>query len=287
MKRGSAAFALGVLALAALCSVLSSGAATAQPTEQQLSALQNSRIEVKYEPPESERFKPMMERLQQRRVLEDLKAFLAPLRLSHKLVLSTKQCDAINAYYSRSDGLILCYEYIEHIEKLAPKDTTPEGFTRQEGIAGAFAEVALHETGHAVFHIFEAPVFGREEDAADQLAGFVMLQFSRDLARLAIKGAAYSYLSQEKEWAGTAFADEHGTHRQRYYNYLCLAYGGDPTEFQDFIDKGLLPKERAPNCKREYEQIRRAFAKTVLPFVDQDKVKVVQGIKWFRPDDGK
>ena len=278
---------LGGLAFAAVFASLSSGSALAPLSDQQLSELQNSRITVVYEPPTLPRFQALLERLQQRRVLEDLKAFLSPLRLPRKLVLNTRQCGETNAFYSRTDGLILCYEYIEYIETLAPKDTTPEGFTRQEGIAGAFAEVALHEIGHAVFDIFEAPVFGREEDAADQLAGFVMLQFSKDMTRLAIKGAAYSYLSQESNWAGTKFSDEHGTQRQRYYNYLCLAYGADPAVFQDFIDKGLLPRERSVHCQHEYEQVKRAFSKTVLPFIDQGLMKKVQAVQWIRPDDGK
>jgi Putative metallopeptidase len=273
---------LPALAAAVICAGLSCAPAAAQ-----LAELQNSRIEVKYQPPQLSRLEPLYQRLQQRQVLEELKAFLSPLRLTRKLTLNTKQCNEVNAFYSRSEGLILCYEYIEYIEDLAPKIETPEGFTRAEGIAGAFAEVSLHEIGHAVFHMYDAPIFGREEDAADQLAAFVMLQFSKDVTRLAIKGAAYSYLSQEQAWPRTKFADEHGNQRQRYYNYLCLAYGADPVEFQDFVEKGLLPKERSGNCAREYQQIRRAFTTTILPFIDQDLMRKVRAVRWFRPDDGK
>ena len=56
---------------------------------------------------------------------------------------------------------------------------------------------------------------------------------------------------------------------------------------QDFVDKGLLPKERSSNCAREYEQVRRAFSKTVLPYIDEGLRKKVQAIRWIRPDDGK
>jgi hypothetical protein len=119
------------------------------------------------------------------------------------------------------------------------------------------------------------------------MSAFVMLQFSNDIARLAIKGGGYYYLVTEREFKGTAFSDEHGTDRQRFYNYLCLAYGKDPKEFQDFVDRGLLPKERADHCGREYEQVRRAFATTILPHIDQTMMRRVQGIRWIRPDDGK
>ena len=44
-----------------------------------------------------------------------------------------------------------------------------------------------------------------------------------------------------------AFSDEHGTSSQRLYNTLCIAYGGDPATFQDFVASGWLPPERAKN----------------------------------------
>ena len=48
--------------------------------------------------------------------------------------------------------------------------------------------------------------------------------------------------------SGPDFADEHGTSSQRFYNTMCLAYGGDPQTFKEFVDKGWLPKDRAANC---------------------------------------
>ena len=118
-------------------------------------------------------------------------------------------------------------------------------------------------------------------------AAFVMLQFSKDLARLAIKGAAYSYYSQQTAWNFSKFSDEHGTELQRFYNYLCLAYGGHPETFRDFVEQGLLPAARAASCKREYEQVRRAFVKTLLPAIDIDLADRVRAIPWVRIDDGR
>lgn len=102
--------------------------------------------------------------------------------------------------------------------------------------------------------MIEVPVFGREEDAADQMAVFPALQFSKDVARTITRGRAYFWavLNDPKEWAG--FADEHGTSSQRFYNTMCLAYGGDPQTFKEFVDKGWLLKGRAANCEAEYVQ---------------------------------
>ena len=79
----------------------------------------------------------------------------------------------------------------------------------------------------------------------------------------------------------------HSTAEQRIYNFACIAYGGDPDTFKDYIDKGLLPKARAANCKAEYEQVKLAFGKTILPYIDLDMMKQVQSRSWLRPTDGK
>ena len=78
-------------------------------------------------------------------------------------------------------------------------------------------------------------------------------------------------------------SDEHGTASQRLYNTLCIAYGGDPATFQDFVDSGWLPPERAKNCAKEYQQIKFAFEKTILPFVDQEQMAKVRDRQWFQP----
>ncbi len=86
----------------------------------------------------------------------------------------------------------ICYEWMDETETRAPQKVSPEGFTRQEAIVGGFVGVLLHEVGHAVNDLLNLPVLGREEDSADQIAGFIMLQFGKDVARIAIKGTAYS-----------------------------------------------------------------------------------------------
>ena len=78
-----------------------------------------------------------------------------------------------------------------------------------------------------------------------------------------------------------AYADEHGTASQRMYNTLCIAYGGQPDWFKDMVDAGWLPPERAKNCAAEYQDVKLAFQKTILPFIDQEQMKKVQARSWF------
>jgi hypothetical protein len=145
----------------------------------------------------------------------------------------------------------------------------------------------MHELGHAVFDILEVPIYGREEDAADQMSAFIMVQFGKDVARWLITGGIHSYrvAMEGKPWSRTDFSDEHGSDAQRFYNFLCIGYGAEPAAFKDYVDKGLLPPTRARNCAREFQQVRNSFTKTVRPFVDEGLMKKVQATKWLRPED--
>ena len=61
----------------------------------------------------------------------------------------------------------------------------------------------------------------------------------------------------------------------------------DPQTFQEFVDQGWLPKERADHCDREFTQLRLAFVNTVLPFIDRDLMPRVQQTQWLTPDELK
>jgi len=127
--------------------------------------------------------KAILARLQKRRVLEDFRDFLNPLKLPTKLTLRLSGCaGTINAWYS-AQKVTVCYEYIDWVRQLAPTATTEEGITPEDAVVGPFVDVMLHEISHAVIDILKVPVLGREEDAADSLAAFILLQFGKEVAR--------------------------------------------------------------------------------------------------------
>jgi hypothetical protein len=147
----------------------------------------------------------------------------------------------------------------------------------------------LHETGHAIFDIQEIPRLGREEDAADMVAGFVMLQFGTEVARVMIKGMfnmTHNWYALSPTVSKAALADTHSLSMQRGYAILCLAYGKDPETFKD-LAQAWLPPERQPYCAREYRQAENAFRKTIMPDVDPVLMKKVQQMKILVPDDSK
>ncbi len=178
--------------------------------------------------------------------------------------------------------------------------------------AGAFSAILLHETGHALFDLLNVPMFGGDEDAADQMAALVALEFGKETARTVIKGFAYLWkaealqgsdpgaikvdatklgqLSTDTRCAIDAFcgySDSHGTASQRMYNVLCMAYGGRPEWFEDFVKSGWLPPGRQAGCRDEYRRAAKAFQKTVAPFIDARRKQAVMTRQWFQPAEMK
>jgi Putative metallopeptidase len=246
-------------------------------------------IRISYGEPKDPAHRPIYERLQKRRVLEDLQDFLSPLKLPQPLTIKIEACNGVvNAYYS-NQAVTICYEYIAWIHQVARQVTLSNEITLEDAVVGPFVDVLLHETAHAIFDLLKIPLFGREEDAADQLAAFILLQFGNDVARRTIVGAALLFRQMAvDQQPGTAdYAAVHGLPAQRFINVLCIAYGAEPKLFADFVKQGFLPAHRIGYCRWEYRQIAHAFKTLIGPHIDPVLQEKVRGREWLRADDGK
>jgi hypothetical protein len=245
-----------------------------------------NRIDIAYVAPKSADNQPVYKLLKQHQVLEKIRELLSPLRLPHRLLIQTRDCDGISNAWSNEDSVTVCYEYLNDIWRNAPTQTTPTGIAPIDTLIGPLLDVFLHEAAHAIFASLQIPLFGREEDAADQFSTYMMLKFDKDEARRLILGSAYQYkgdmasptitIQQQK------FADEHGTPAQRFFNLLCTAYGSDPKLFADVVEKGFLPEDRAVGCQREYAQLAHAFATLIGPHVDTKLARKLHK-RWLPP----
>jgi hypothetical protein len=273
---------------------------------------------VCYVKPDNAKYLAAFNDLQSRHVLERYAQFLAPLHLPHKLALKAMQCTPrydVSPFYSPRDRTLhFCYEFYQILVDIAPTTKSPDGISRATVITGAWIGVLLHETGHALFDMLDVPVFGREEDAADQVAALIPLQFNREIEKTVVMGFAYFWFvagtkmgldpptkamdpkdpKYPKDEEGRCdadpfchYSDVHGAPSQRFYNALCLGYGADPDTFADVVKQGWLPAARAEHCEREYKQVRSAFAETVLPFIDVELMEKVKSSKWLLPNELK
>lgn len=252
---------------------------------------QSNRIRIEYVAPTSPEHHQIYEMVKERKALEKLQEIYGAFKLPADLLLRTVGCDgASNAWYQRG-RVTVCYEYLEDVRKMMPAETTPEGITPQDAVAGQLFYVLSHEMGHAVFDMLDIPVLGRQEDAADQFATYIMLQFGKDQARRLITGAAYSYrrfLTNPKVTAPlAAFSDTHSPPAARFFNMLCLAFGADRELFADLVTKDYLPQQRAGNCRREYGEIVYAFKALIVPHLDTAIAKQVLQKNWLPAEEAK
>ncbi|WP_210483464.1 DUF4344 domain-containing metallopeptidase [Microvirga antarctica] len=229
-------------------------------------------IRIAYVPPKDPSHEMLYQTLRSNRVLERLRASLAGITLPKVLTMRIEGCDGdVNASYEASDTtLTICYEYLAYIQELAhdlPPAAAAEGLTPGNYVIGPFLEVVLHELAHAIFDLKKVPILGREEDAADQLAAYALLQMGEQEARRTIASIAAMYAVEAKDAPPQLkdFADEHGLPAQRFFNLLCISYGKDPKTFSDLVAKGYLPKDRAEQCAGEYKQVAFAVSRLIAP----------------------
>lgn len=157
-------------------------------------ASQSNRVSINYVPPKNPVHQPVYMELKRREMLERLQIIFSPFRLPRTLQVQLAGCDGEPDAFYGDDVVTICYEYVDDLWQNMPEKATPLfGIEPIDTVAGPFFEVSMHEFGHALFDMLELPVFGREEDAADQLAAYILLQFGKSEARRLITGTAYAY----------------------------------------------------------------------------------------------
>lgn len=169
------------------------------------------------------------------------------------------ECGEANAYYDpEAHEILMCLELMESMSETLEGQFESEDDTA-DALAGAYIAVVLHEAGHALVHVLEIPVTGREEDAVDQLSAWMLIEADDSGSVL---GAAASYYTEDDEAAADDdYADEHSLDKQRYFNLVCWAYGSDPENSQYLIEDWELPEARAERCADEYAQLDRSWSR--------------------------
>ena len=126
-----------------------------------------------------------------------------------------------------------------------------------DNVVGTF----YHEFGHAVIDLWDLPIYGREEDAADNFSVLLIDRlYDDDVARGVIKSVAATFAaSAETNDADFPYWDVHGTNEQRFFNTICIFVGLDPDNRQDFAQEMGLPAERLDSCPYEAEQVTNSW----------------------------
>ncbi len=130
-----------------------------------------------------------------------------------------------------------------------------------------------HELAHALIDIMKLPVLGQEEDAADVFSVLMVDRLFDEEEALAINGGAARGFEVDavkmngkgREWD---WADEHGPDMQRYYNIVCLTYGGAPKRRAAFAEEMRLPEDRAEVCEDEFALAKNSWDPIIKRMTD-------------------
>lgn len=217
----------------------------------------------RYGPVKSPQYVRVHQNFQQGQFLEKLASALSQgITLPHQVVLTVGECGAPNAFYSpQRKAIVLCHELIAQMAQGLQRDFARVA-SRDEianSISGGVAFILMHELGHALIHLLDLPVLGREEDAADQIGAYFLLH--SEIAPYGLAGALWFFRSKTLIYTRRHFSDEHSVGPQRQSNLACWALGKDPRRYQYLLQGRYLTRERAVRCGAEYARLDSSVRK--------------------------
>ncbi len=134
------------------------------------------------------------------------------------------------------------------------------GKPAQQGAIDTLLHTLLHEAGHAYIADQGIPILGKEEDAVDNFAAVIMLNYVEQGADATISAAdMFAFESEDRPdyYDFYEYIGEHSFDLQRYFSTLCLVYGSDPDShgnLLDEIEKDYLDEQK-DKCIATYQEI--------------------------------
>jgi hypothetical protein len=123
--------------------------------------------------------------------------------------------------------------------------------------------VLYHEMAHLLVDQLRLPVLGKEEDAADNMATWTLLNKRTPEADKALADAAEGWLLTGVAYRSGKyeedFAAAHSLDKQRAYQIVCLMVGSDDTAFRPIANQYAIGRDRQDSCYWDYELVDRSL----------------------------
>ena len=135
-------------------------------------------------------------------------------------------------------------------------------------VTSTFIATFYHEYGHALVHVLDLPVLGREEDAVDSLSNLLLHHLhDSDSADDIIWDNALSWslmdAYEEREQLDWDFAGPHSLTPQRFEQFLCELVGADPEGRQDLAEAAEYDADRIAECADQFVEIDYSWSKVL------------------------
>lgn len=229
-----------------------------------------SKIQVTYAKPKSKIEATNLELLQASEVVQVFTELVdSEFKLKYPIKVRFGADDG-PLYDPESHELMIPYGFLEEAQqRFAKAKYEKTGVSVEDATLDAVQHTLFHELAHALIAMYDLPIVGKEEDAADNLATVLLIEYLEEGAEVAISAADLFDLEGEdvQELAEADFWDEHSLDAQRYYTTMCHVYGSDPKNYQDVKNDAGFDKERAETCSDEYELVRENWFKLLKPLM--------------------
>ncbi len=124
--------------------------------------------------------------------------------------------------------------------------------------------VLYHEVAHLLIDQLRLPVLGKEEDAADNFATWVLLgektPHANQALRSSVKGWLLSGIAYGSGQYEEDYYDGYSLDRERAMQILCLMVGSDGAAFRDMANEYAIPRGRQDTCRWDYDLIDRSYS---------------------------
>ncbi|MCW5721878.1 MAG: hypothetical protein KIS86_12120 [Devosia sp.] len=123
--------------------------------------------------------------------------------------------------------------------------------------------VLYHEMAHLLVDQLQLPVLGREEDAADNVATWILLNKRTPEADKALENAAQGWLLSGIAYGSGEYEEDyaaaHSLDKQRAYQIVCMMVGSDDTAFRRIANQYAMERDRQDTCYWDYALINRSI----------------------------
>ena len=145
-------------------------------------------------------------------------------------------------------------EIVQRFNEVYPSASSQE---QERFMISGVVHTLFHEYAHVLVDYLNLPVLGREEDAADSFASYVLLTLMDNGPVILKDGADLFYLESldPDPFDAAMLSDSHNLAIQRFYMGLCHLYASDEDKYQDLIKTHDFDEEWIDTCFMDYDII--------------------------------
>ncbi|MCG9553134.1 DUF4344 domain-containing metallopeptidase [Vibrio sp. Isolate31] len=225
-------------------------------------SMHDNNLIIEYSAPQNEAERQLKQEIEQSGVNDTMVDLSNQLFLFKQPLVIQYGGDEGPLYDPQTHHVLIPYSfYAESLNYFEKNQYEKEyGKSAQTGAIDTLLHTLIHEAGHAYVEDQKIVILGKEEDAVDNLATILLINYVEHGTDAAISAAdMFAFESEDRpEYYDLGeYIDEHSFDLQRYFSTLCLVYGSDPEAYKNLLDEveNDYLKDRKEFCVEHFDVI--------------------------------